>query len=84
MSDGHLTVGEMRTTLAALPGDAPLVVVVRDDDGQEMWADSVSLGVVGDARWRATYACVDAYVRARVDWEWSPGGADEECDDIPF
>ena len=62
----------------------PLVVVVQDDGGQEMWADRVSLNVVGDARWRTSYACVDAYVRARVDWEWSPGGADDGDDDIPF
>ncbi|MBO7673954.1 MAG: hypothetical protein J6S63_02950 [Atopobiaceae bacterium] len=92
MSHGHLTVGELRSTLAALPGDVALVVIIRDEDGQEMWADRISLGVMGDARWRSTYAYVDAFVNARVDWEWPPGGlaggdrppGDEDDWEIPF
>ncbi len=91
MSEGHLTVGEVRAALAALPGWASLVVIIRDEDGQEMWADRVSLGIMGDARWRSTYAYVDAFVNARVDWEWPPGGLgdgedEDDGDDweIPF
>lgn len=69
---GEIAVGELRAALAALPGSAALVVTVCGADGEEAWADRTALGIVGDPRWRSSYACISAYVEAGVDWEWGP------------